>query len=234
MQPMGLQVVLQAQQVAAQTALTNAQAEKIRSETTAQKVENLVGIGIDLAKRVAEVRKNKKDIEEVEQKIENLKKTAQATEESIKLIQANIANKDVQTRIAQFQDDINNVIRSSVWYEKDNSYRWQDTVVERYYAGFKKDIAEFSNNEKKMLFDKEILERLSKDMELITQGQLDEMIKPTQEVQLLLKKYERDEWELEQDRAFSDMLESLTGQGEYSRLLGKILNVLVKTIIKKK
>ena len=113
MQPMGLQVALQAQQVAAQTALTNAQAEKIRSETTAQKVENLVGIGIDLAKKVAEVRKNKKDTEEVEQKIENLKKTAEATEESIKLIQANVANKEVQTRIAQFQDDINKVIQSS-------------------------------------------------------------------------------------------------------------------------
>ena len=103
MQPMGLQVALQAQQTAAQTALTNAQAEKIRSETTAQKVENLVGIGIDLAKKVAEVRKNKKDTEEVEQKIENLKKTAQATEESIKLIKANVDNKEVQTRIAQFQ-----------------------------------------------------------------------------------------------------------------------------------
>ena len=57
MQPMGLQVALNAQQTAAQTALTNAQAEKIRSETTAQKVENLVGIGVDLAKKVAEVRR---------------------------------------------------------------------------------------------------------------------------------------------------------------------------------
>ena len=60
MEPMGLQVALQAQQTAAQTALTNAQAEKVRSETTAQKVENLVGIGIDLAKKVTEVRKRRK------------------------------------------------------------------------------------------------------------------------------------------------------------------------------
>lgn len=230
MQPMGLQVALQAQQVAAQTALTNAQAEKIRSETTAQKVENLVGVGINLAKKVSEVRKNKKDTEEVEQKIENLKKTAEATEESIKLIKANVANKEVQTRIAQFQDDINNVIKSSVWFEKGKSYGWQDTLIEKYYAGFKNDIAEFSHNEKKMLFDKEILERLGKDMELIVQGKLDEMTKPTQEVQLLLKQYERDEWELEQDRAFSDMLEDMTGQGKYSRLLGKILNVFVKAM----
>lgn len=230
MQPMGLQVALQAQQTAAQTALTNAQAEKIRSETTAQKVENLVGVGIDLAKKVAEVRKNKKDTEEVEQKIENLKKTAEATEESIKLIKANIDNKEVQTRIAQFQDDINNVIKSSIWYEDGKSYGWQDTVIERYYGGFKSDIAEFSYNEKKMLFDKAILDKLSKDIEYIAQGKLDEMTKPTQEVQLLLKQYERDEWELEQDRAFSDMLEDLTGKGEYSRLLGKVLNIFIKAM----
>lgn len=234
MQPMGLQVALQAQQTAAQTALTNAQAEKIRSETTAQKVENLVGVGIDLAKKVAEVRKNKKDTEEVEQKIENLKKTAEATEESIKLIKANIANKEVQTRIAQFQDDINKVIQSSTWIENGKSHGWEDTLIEKYYKGFKNDIAEFSYNEKKMLFNKEILEKLSKDMELIVQGKLDEMTKPTQEVQLLLKQYERDDWELEQDRAFSDMLENLTGKGEYSRLLGKILNGFVRFMSKKK
>ena len=85
-----------------------------------------------------------------------------------------------------------------------------------------------------MLFDKDILERLSSDIELIVQGKLDEMTKPTQEVQLMLKKYERDKWELEQDKAFSDMLEELTGKGEYSRLLGKILNVFVKVMTKGK
>ena len=234
MQPMGLQVALQAQQTAAQTALTNAQAEKIRSETTAQKVENLVGIGVDLAKKVTEVRKSKKDTEEVEQRIENLKKTAEATEESIKLIKANIDNKEVQTRIAQFQDDMNKVIKSSVWYKNGKSYGWEDTLIEKYYQGFKSDIAGFSYNEKKMLFDKEILEKLNKDMELIVQGKLDELTKPTQEVQLLIKRYERDDWELEQDRAFSDMLENLTGQGEYSRLLGKVLNMFISMIRKGK
>ena len=134
MEPMGLQVALQAQQTAAQTALTNAQAEKIRSETTEQKVENLVGVGIELAKKVSEVRKSKKDTEEVEQKIENLKKTAEATEESIKLIKANVDNKNVQTRIAQFQNDINNVIKSSSWFKNGESHGWEETVIERYYA----------------------------------------------------------------------------------------------------
>ena len=227
MQPMGLQVALQAQQVAAQTELTNAQAEKIRSETTAQKIENLVGIGVDLAKKVAEVRKSKKDTEEVEQKIENLKRTAEATEESIKLIQANVANKEVQTRIAQFQDDLNKVIKSSVWYENGKSYGWEDSVIERYYGSFKKDIATLSHDEKKMLFDKEILDKLSNDIELIAQGKLDEMTKPTQEIKLMLKKYEREDWELDQDQAFSKMLEEMTGQGDYARLLGKIVKMIV-------
>lgn len=228
MQPMGLQVALQAQQVAAQTELTNAQAEKIRSETTAQKIENLVGVGVDLAKKVAEVRKSKKDTEEVEQKIENLEKTAEATEESIKLIKANIANKEVQTRIAQFQDDINNILKSSgAWEEDGKSYGWRDTVVEKYYANFRKDMAAMSHDEKKMLFDKDILDKLSKDIALIAQGKLDEMTKPTQEIKLMLKKYEREDWELEQDQAFSKMLEEMTGQGEYARLLGKIIKMIV-------
>lgn len=227
MQPMGLQVALQAQQTAAQTDLINAQAEKVRSETTTQKVENLVGIGVDLAKKVAEVRKSKKDAEEVEQKIENLKVTAKATEESIKLIQTNVANKEVQTRIAQFQDDLNKVIQSSVWYEDGKSHGWEDTVIERYYGNFKKDIATLSHDEKKMLFDKGILDKLSKDMELIAKGKLDELTKPTQEVQLLLKKYERDDWELNQDRAFSRMLDELTGQGDYARLLGNVIKMIV-------
>lgn len=227
MQPMGLQVALQAQQTAAQTALINAQAEKTRSETTAQKVENLVGVGIDLAKKVSEVRKSKKDTEEVEQKIENLKKTAEATEESIKLIQANVDNKEVQTRIAQFKDDMNKVIKSSAWFENGKSHGWEDTVIERYYGNFKKDMATLSHDEKKMLFDKEIIDKLSKDIELIAQGKLDEMTKPTQEVQLMLKKYEREDWELDQDQAFSKMLEELTGQGQYAKLIGKVIQMIV-------
>lgn len=233
-QPMGIQMALQAQQVMANTQLANAQADKTRAEATAQNMQNLIGSSIDLIQKVGEIRKNKKDVEEVEQKIENLKKTAKATEESIKLIKANVENKEVQTRIAQFQDDINNVIKSSGYFENGKSYAWEDTLIEKYYAGFKSDISEFSYNEKKMLFDKEILERLSKDMALIAQGKLDEMTKPTEELQLLVKQYERDEWELEQDKAFSDMLENLTGQGEYSRLLGKILNVFVKVMTRKK
>ena len=164
------------------------------------------GIGIDLAKKVAEVRKSKKDTEEVEQKIENLKKTAEATEESIKLIKANIDNKEVQTRIAQFQDDLNKVIKSSTWYENGKSKGWEETVIERYYTNFKKDMATMSYDEKKMLFDKDILDKLSKDIELIAKGKLDELTTPSQELQLLFKKYEREDWELDQDKAFSKMI----------------------------
>ena len=35
------------------------------------------------------------------------------------------------------------------------------------------------------------------------------------------------DWELEQDQAFSKMLEELTGQGQYARLLGKVIQMIV-------
>ena len=97
----------------------------------------------------------------------------------------------------------------------------------KYYRNFKKEIETLSYGEKKMLFDKDILDKLNKDIELIAQGKLDELRKPTQEFQLLMKKYEREDWELDQDRAFSKMLEEMTGQGEYARLLGNIIKMIV-------
>ena len=134
----------------------------------------------------------------------------------------------MQTRIAQFQDDINTILKSSgAWEENGKSYGWRDTIVEKYYANFRKEIETLSHDEKKMLFDKKILDRLSNDIALIAQGKLDEMTKPTQEIRLMLKKYEREDWELEQDQAFSKMLEEMTGQGEYARLLGKIIRMIV-------
>ena len=78
-------------------------------------------------------------------------------------------------------------------------------------------MATMSHDEKKMLFNKDILDKLSKDIALIAQGKLDEMTKPTQEMKLMLKKYEREDWELDQDQAFSKMLEEMTGQGDYAR-----------------
>ena len=74
-----------------------------------------------------------------------------------------MANKEVQTRIAQFQDDLNKVIKSSVWYENGKSYGWQDTVIEKYYGNFKKDIAELSYKERKMLLDKDVIDKLNND-----------------------------------------------------------------------
>ena len=122
---------------------------------------------------------------------------------------------------------MNKVIKSSVWYENGKSHGWEDTVIERYYGSFKKDMATLSHDEKKMLFDKDILDKLSNDIELIAQGKLDELRKPTQEVQLLMKTCERENWELKQDQAFSKMLEEMTGQGDYARLLGNIIKMIV-------
>ena len=62
-QPMGIQMALQAQQVMANTQLANAQAEKTRAEATSQNMQNLIGSSVDLAKKVAEVRKSTKNKE---------------------------------------------------------------------------------------------------------------------------------------------------------------------------
>ena len=47
---------------------------------------------------------------------------------------------------------------------------------------------------------------------------------------LMQKQWERADFELEQDKAASKLLDEMTGEGEYARLLGKFLKVLLRFI----
>ena len=45
---------------------------------------------------------------------------------------------------------------------------------------------------------------------------------------LMQKQWEREDFELEQDQAASKLLDEMTGEGEYARLLGKFLKILLR------
>lgn len=229
MQPMGLQVALQAQQTAAQTALTNAQAEKIRSETTAQKVENLVGIGIELAQKVAEVRKSKKDTEKAQKEIEGIQKNIEQIDEQIDILKKEGLKKEQETKLIEFQNGINNIIKNTTYWDdfRDKGMNFTQAVMEKYYGKLSRDIKTWDKESQQALFDKEILKRLQKDIDLIVKGKLDGLTMSTKEAALKIKQYEREDFELKQDSAFADMLDDLGSDGRYGRVLSNLLRALI-------
>lgn len=230
-QPMGIQMALQAQQIMANTQLANAQAQKTRAEATAQNMQNLIGSSIDLAQKIGQIGKTK-------QERKNLEATYDKTVEEVKKIQEEVNNLTLQGDVLKenkellaFQNEANRIIKNGVHYDtRGNSTDWQQAVLMKYFGPIGKEIAQWNKDEQQALFDKGVLERLMKDIDAIATGKANEFSLAGMKFNLMQKQWERDTFELEQDKAASKLLDEMTGEGEYARLLGKFLKVLLSFI----
>ena len=229
-QPMGIQMALQAQQIMANTQLANAQAQKTRAEATAQNMQNLVGSSIDLAQKISEIGKTK-------QEKKNLEATYNKTTTEVKKVQEEVNNLMLQgdilkgnKELLEFQNEANRIIKNGIYYEKGKDIDWQQAVLRRYFGPLGKEMAQWNKDEQQALFDKGVLERLMKDIDAIATGKANEFSLAGMKFDLMQKQWERADFELEQDKAASKLLDEITGEGEYARLLGKFLKVLLRFI----
>lgn len=227
-QPMAIQMALQAEQVMANTQLANAQAQKTRAEATAQNMENLVGSSIDLAQKIGQIGKTK-------QEKKNLEAAYVKTVEEVKKVQEEVNNLTLQgdvlkenKELLEFQNGVNRIIKNGMHYDtKGKGMDWEQSVLIRYFGPIGKDMAQWEKDEQQALFDKGVLERLMKDIDAIATGKANEFSLAGMKFDLMQKQWEREDFELEQDKAASKLLDEMTGEGEYARLLGKFLKILL-------
>ena len=230
-QPMGIQMALQAQQVMANTQLANAQAEKTRAEATAQNIQNLIGNSVDLAQKIGEIGKTK-------QEKKNLESAYKKTVEEVKEVQEKVNNLILQgdvlkenKELLEFQNGVNRIIKNGIYYDtKGAKMDWQQSVILKYFGPIGRDVIQWEKDEQQALFDKGVLERLMKDIDAIATGKANEFSLAGMKFDLMQKQWERADFELEQDKASAKLLDEMTGEGEYARLLGKFLKVLLRYI----
>lgn len=230
-EPMGIQMALQAQQVMANTQLANAQAQKTRAEATAQNMHNLIGSSIDLAEKISQIGKTK-------QEKKNLEATYNKTTEEVKKVQEEVKNLMLQGDVLKenkellaFQNEANKIIKNGIHYDdKGRETDWKQSVLMKYFGPIGRDVAQWEKDEQQALFDKGVLERLMKDIDAIATGKVNEFSLSGMRFDLMQKQWERADFELEQDKAASKLLDEIAGEGEYARLLGKFLKVLLSYI----
>lgn len=230
-QPMGIQMALQAQQIMANTQLANAQAQKTRAEATAQNMQNLVGSSIDLAQKIGQIGKTK-------QEKKNLEVTYVKTIEEVKKVQEEVNNLMLQGDVLKenkellaFQNGVNRIIKNGVHFDgRGKVTDWPQAVLMRYFGPLGKEMAEWDKDEQQALFDKGVLKRLMKDIDAIATGKANEFSLAGMKFDLMQKQWEREDFELEQDKAASKLLDEIAGEGEYARLIGKVLKVLLNYI----
>ena len=156
--------------------------------------------------------------------------------EEVKKVQEEVNNVMLQgdilkenKELLEFQNGVNRIIKSGVYYDtKGAKMDWQQSVILKYFGPIGRDMVQWEKDEQQALFDKGVLERLMKDIDAIATGKANEFSLSGMKFDLMQKQWERADFELEQDKAASKLLDEMTGEGEYARLLGKFLKVLLR------
>lgn len=210
--PMGLQVGLQAQQVQAQTDLIRAQTQKVESDTNLQ---NMTQFAKNIADTISTIKSsqltdaNKK---KVIYETESIQKSMEQIQEQTNLIREN-------TNLAKFNNFVNNLKKNSKILMDGKEFTFDEAVIYKFYQEFKNDMSRlekefFENNLKK-----DVVKRLMNDVDLITQGKIDEISISTKKLEMLKTEIEKAKWELENDKAAGNILESFGAESSYAKLL---------------
>lgn len=224
LQPMGLQVALQAKQQAAQTELTMAQAAKIRQDTLKDASVGMAQSVMDLITSINNNDKIKVDKQKVTKEIEVLG-------ENMEKIRADAEQVKENTELIKFQNRVNKIIENSTyWDENDNekAYDFTDVIITKFYKEFLTNNLRMDKEQVEMLNEKGIAERLAKDLDLIVQGKINQISITEAQLEKLRNEIDRQDWELKNDKALGDIIESIGGDSKYSKLLMLVINRLIQ------
>lgn len=206
MQPMGIQIALQAEAQKAQIELTKAQTNSIKADTMKKVTTDMANAGLELVSNMISNKKTEVDTKKAEQEIANLKNTNEQ-------ITANIEKIKEDKKITEFQNWLNKLKKeASVLYNDGSSISFESLYRSTEWSKLKTELEELNFRESKATFDRQKLDGLFDNLEKIIRGETDGY-------QINTKKYEEMDWNLKNDKAFGDLLNSLGADNKYSKLL---------------
>lgn len=206
----GVGMAIQWETMEAQKKLTEAEAAKANAE--AAKL-----MTVDTENIESETAKNKQDIKESEKRIESLTSQIRKTNEESKGIEFNNYLNDLRKGIT-LQGEVNG---KTVW-TKGFSDIFKENELQRMLADYgisQKEYQEAKN-------DKEVAIKLSDALDEIANGKIAVFGKMVEEAKQAKNETAIQKWQFEQDKALSDLINDLGGEGKYGKLLTSIISAI--------
>jgi hypothetical protein len=206
MQPMGIQVALQAEAQKAQIELTKAQTNSIKADTMKKVTTDMASAGLDLIAKNLANNATKVNTGKAEQEINNLKKTNEQIDEQINKLKN-------ENKLAEFQVWINDIKRNAAEIQQNGAkLTYEQLFGMKELQGLKTELKELGMKFDKADFEQNKIVGLFNNLEEIVKGETDGYKVNT-------KKYEEMDWNLKNDKAFGDLLNELGADSKYSKLL---------------
>lgn len=206
----GVGMGIQWEQMEAQKELAKAEAAKTNAE--AAKL-----MTTDTEKVKSETEKNKQEIKESEKRIEHLTSQIHKTNEESKGLEFNNYLNDLRKNI-KVQGEINGEKTWTEGFDKLFTENEKRKMMADYEIS-RKEYEEARN-------DKEVAMRLSDALDEIANGKVAVFGKMVEEAKQAKNETARQKWQFEQDKAFSDLINELGGEGKYGKLITGIISAI--------
>ena len=209
-QPMGVQVALQAEAQKAQIELTKAQTNSIKADTMKKVTTDMANAGLDLIAKNLANKATEKNTQKAEQEINNLKKTNEQIDEQINKLKN-------ENKLAEFQVWLNDIKKNAAEIQANGAkLTYEQLFGMKELQGLKTELKELGTRFDKADFEQNKIVGLFNNLEEIVKGKTDGY-------KINTKKYEEMDWNLKNDKAFGDLLNELGADSKYSKLLLSII-----------
>lgn len=206
----GVGMGIQWEQMEAQKELAKAEAAKTNAEAAKLMTTDTKNVE-------SETEKNKQEIEESKKRIEHLTSQIHKTNEESKTIEFNNYLNELRKGIK-----LNGKVNGKTVWTKGFDEIFKGNELQRMLADYgisQKEYQEAKN-------DKEIALRLSDALDEIANGKVAVFGKMVEEAKQAKNETARQKWQFEQDKAFSDLIDELGGEGKYGKLLTGIISAI--------
>lgn len=181
----------------------------------------------ETAKTVAETAKiSGVDTESVKTSIKKMLQDIEASKAGQAATEAGTAKTNAETKVIEFTNWLNEAKRKLTYWEDGESGNYADMQAK---LDFQKTMTEqygLSKQEAEYIQDKKIINKLEKHLDEIVNGKVALYQEQIEKAKQAKNETAQKRWEFEQEKALSDVIEDMGGDGKYGRILSKIASAI--------
>lgn len=153
--------------------------------------------------------------------------TANTIEQRKQILEATRSAK-ADADLKEFEVWKNDLKKNTTFYKNGKGKDYAEMYLSNVEKEMEKKGIELDAESAKLLNEKGIAERLATDLDKLASGEFAEATRKVNEAIKSGNQAERERWELEQDKALSQILDNTTGGGQYAKLLSNIIKYFFK------
>lgn len=181
----------------------------------------------ETAKTIAEAAKiSGVDTDSVKTSIKKMLQDIEASKAGQAATEAGTAKTKAETKVVEFTNWLNDAKKRMTYWKDDESGDYAQTQA---MTEFKRMLTEqygLTTQEAEYLQNKEIIDRLEKHLDEIVNGKVAVYHEQVEKAKQAKNETAQKRWEFEQEKALSDIIEDMGGDGKYSRILSKIASAI--------